>query len=279
MTPLQLRPSTLDEIVFEGRNKAYGAFDLRQSYPTHVRRAVGLALLLFALLAAVPGITRLFSKPAVQMPPVVSEVELTDPGTIFKPIEEAKPIAPPAPAPAAKVPMEALATRVVPDEQAKPQVHTTTPPADALLGPVTTTGTGDISPDGLADPNAGSGNGPGTLDLSTPAAPASSDVFLTAQFMPKFAGGDAAMLDFLRRNMRYPAQALREQIEGKVFVSFTVSATGEIVDVQVLKGLGFGTDEEALRVVRKMPAWEPGIQNGHPVAVRYTLPITFRIGN
>lgn len=280
MTPIHLRPSTLDEIVFEGRNKAYGAFDLRQTYPTHVRRALGTALLLFAVLAAAPGIVRrLMPEHKVVMPPVEIEHDLAQ--VKFKPIDEPKPVTPPAAASGVRVPTQELATRVVSDADAKPKPEpTTTPPADALFSTTTTTGPGEISTDGLLDPNAVPGDGKSTLDISTPATGnGREEVFITAEKMPKFAGGDAAMVEFLRRNMHYPALALRNQVEGKVFVSFTVSATGEIVDVQILKGLGSGTDEEALRVVKKMPAWEPGAQNGHPVAVRYTLPITFHIGN
>ncbi|MCC3155701.1 TonB family protein [Hymenobacter sp. 15J16-1T3B] len=276
MTPLHLRPSTLDEIVFEGRNKAYGAFDLRQSYPTHVRRAVGLALLLFVVLAFAPSIVRrLMPEPVAVKPPVLdTDHDFTQ--VNFKPIDEPKPVTPPATG--AKVPTVATPTLVVPDAKAKPRDESVTPPANAMPGAVNEVGLGEIPNDGNVVPGDGTGKQP--LDLSTPASSAGkTDVFITAEVMPAFEGGDAALVDFLRRNMRYPATALREQIEGKVFVSFTVSATGEIVDVQVLKGLGYGTDEEALRVVRKMPAWKPGVQNGHAVAVRYTLPITFRIGN
>lgn len=273
MTPLHLRPSNWDEIIFEGRNKAYGAFDLRQSYPTHVRRAMGIAVLLFALMAAAPGIVRLLKPAPVYVPPKEQVLVLTDP-TIFTPIEQAKPVVQPVPAPTSKVPMVALPTKVVRDELAKPEpVSTTVPPADALVGPTTTEGDGKIPFDGLEEPGTGTG-GLGTT--SAPAAPAPTPVFLTAERMPVFAGGEKAMLTFLQRNMHYPPMALREQIEGKVFVQFTVSASGDIVDVQVLKGLGYGTEEEALRVVRLMPRWQPGEQNGHPVAVRYTLPITFR---
>ncbi|RZK88344.1 MAG: energy transducer TonB, partial [Hymenobacter sp.] len=71
--------------------------------------------------------------------------------------------------------------------------------------------------------------------------------------------------------------ALREQAEGRVYVSFVVQADGTIADISVLKGLGYGLDEEAQRVVRQMPAWTPGRQSNHAVAVRFTLPITFKI--
>ncbi|UOQ73783.1 energy transducer TonB [Hymenobacter cellulosilyticus] len=96
------------------------------------------------------------------------------------------------------------------------------------------------------------------------------------EVMPEFAGGINALRQYMQRNLRYPKQALTNAVSGKVFVSFTVQADGSISDVQVMKGLGYGTDEEATRVVSSMPAWTPGRQNSRPVAVRYTLPITFQ---
>ncbi len=93
--------------------------------------------------------------------------------------------------------------------------------------------------------------------------------------MPKFVGGNEALIRYMQKNLRYPPLALRNSVAGRVYISFTVQADGAIVDVHVLKGLGFGTDEEAARVVKNMPAWTPGQQNKHNVAVRYTMPITF----
>ncbi|GAB2948846.1 hypothetical protein GCM10027048_12230 [Hymenobacter coalescens] len=276
MTPLQLRPSSFDEMLFEGRNKAYGAFDLRRNYPVHVRRALTIALLLFALLAAAPMVTRLFM-PAPAAPPVLpsKEVEFTD--VTFK-VEEPKPEAATPVASTAK-PMATyhVPTRVVPNEQAKPQAVPAVEPLDAMPSTTPSVGTGTVPVDGTVNlPGTGLTPGAGT----GPAAPAAKpEVFLSVEHMPEFVGGQEAMLQYLRRNMHYPARALRDQVEGKVYVAFTVSATGDIVDVEVIKGLGSGTDEEALRVVRNMPRWQAGEQNGHPVAVRYTLPITFRFSH
>ncbi|RZL08099.1 MAG: energy transducer TonB, partial [Hymenobacter sp.] len=109
------------------------------------------------------------------------------------------------------------------------------------------------------------------------AAPAMTEAFTYVEKMPEFAGGQAALLRYLREHLRYPSQALREQAEGRVFMSFVVRADGTIAEATVLKGLGYGLDEEALRVVRQMPAWTPGYQAQHAVAVRFTLPISFKI--
>lgn len=94
--------------------------------------------------------------------------------------------------------------------------------------------------------------------------------------MPEFAGGQAALLRYLRDHLHYPGRALAAGVGGKVFLSFVVGADGSISEVTILKGLGYGLDEEAQRVVRQMPTWTPGYQSKHAVPVRFTLPITFQ---
>ena len=86
-----------------------------------------------------------------------------------------------------------------------------------------------------------------------------------------------ALNQYLGKNIRYPAAAQRANVSGRVFVSFVVNTDGSIQDVTVLKGLGFGTDEEAVRVVKGMPKWRPGKQSGRPVRVKYNLPINFQL--
>ena len=103
------------------------------------------------------------------------------------------------------------------------------------------------------------------------------DVYLTAEKMPEPPGGHAALQRYLRQHTRYPEAARRQRVEGKVFVSFAVAPTGQLTDVQLLKGIGAGCDEEALRLIRQLPTWTPGRQNGRAVAVRYTLPVTFQL--
>ncbi|OON70509.1 TonB family protein [Hymenobacter sp. CRA2] len=96
--------------------------------------------------------------------------------------------------------------------------------------------------------------------------------------MPKFHGGGAdSALAYLRRHMEYPAEAVAQRLEGRVFVSFIVNAAGAVEQAQVVKGSQPLLDAEALRAVQAMPAWEPGRQNGRPVSVVQTLPILFRL--
>ena len=99
---------------------------------------------------------------------------------------------------------------------------------------------------------------------------------LYAEVMPDFIGGRSALQRYLQKHLRFPAAALAAQVSGRVYVSFVVQTDGSIGEVTVLKGLGYGTEEAAARVVREMPAWTPGLQNHHTVPVRFTLPITFQ---
>ncbi|RYF09537.1 MAG: energy transducer TonB [Flavobacteriales bacterium] len=94
---------------------------------------------------------------------------------------------------------------------------------------------------------------------------------------PEFAGGMKAFTKYMERNLRYPSRAQEESIQGKVFVSFVVEIDGSITDVKVLRGIGFGCDEEAMKVIKKSPLWKPGKNKGTPVRVRYNMPINFNL--
>jgi TonB family protein len=103
---------------------------------------------------------------------------------------------------------------------------------------------------------------------------------IVAEEMPQFEGGERGLMNFISRNIRYPVLAMEQNIQGRVIVRFVVSDTGEVTQVSVLRGIGGGCDEEAMRVVSLMPRWTPGKQDGKPVSVWYTLPIQFKfLGN
>lgn len=98
--------------------------------------------------------------------------------------------------------------------------------------------------------------------------------------MPDFSGGLNQMYKFIRSNLRYPAEATQLRLEGTVIVTFVVSKNGEISDIQVIKEIGGGTAEEAIHVGgTKMKPWKPGVQNGRPVPIRFTLPLRFSLGS
>ena len=105
------------------------------------------------------------------------------------------------------------------------------------------------------------------------------EIFTIVEDKPGFPGGDAAMYQYLGKNINYPSQARRMGIEGRVFVQFVVNQDGSISDVQAIKGIGAGCDEEAERVIKGMPKWKPGKQRGRAVKVRMVLPVFFKLNN
>ncbi|MCR5887727.1 TonB family protein [Hymenobacter sp. J193] len=273
MTTLNLLTASLDDIVFEGRNKAYGAFVLRQLYRRHLQAAVGIATALFLLLVATPLLVRYFwPEPVLVSPPLTipdEGIKLIDVAELMKPKAQSQA----AVAPPVVRPPDEIVPTVKPDELVtQPDIKPVTPttnsyselPDGTLVGPVAIPGNGTVT-------STGSDSGKTTVVAVAPPKP-----FLTAEVMPAFAGGDKALGEYFRKNLHYPGPALRNQISGRVYVSFTVGTNGEIMDVEVLKGLGYGTEEEAQRVIKSMPHWVPGQQGGRAVPVRFTLPITFQ---
>ncbi len=102
-------------------------------------------------------------------------------------------------------------------------------------------------------------------------------VFMLVEQMPEFPGGDAALLKFLQNNIQYPSLERDNDIQGRVIVGFTVFEDGTVGDVNVKRGVSKGLDEEAVRVVKKLPNFKPGKQQGKPVSVYYSLPIVYKL--
>src|SRR5690606_27425558 len=102
-------------------------------------------------------------------------------------------------------------------------------------------------------------------------------IFTIVEEMPSFPGGEPAMMKYLANNIKYPAIAKDANIQGTAYVTFVVNEKGEVRDVKVLRSIGGGTDEEAIRVVESMPKWKPGKQRGKAVKVQYNLPIRFTL--
>ena len=103
------------------------------------------------------------------------------------------------------------------------------------------------------------------------------EVFTIVEQMPSFPGGDQKMYEYLGKNIKYPQVARETGIQGRVFVNFVVEPDGSVSNVKVLRGIGGGCDEEAMRVVKGMPKWAPGKQRGKAVRVSYTLPVVFKL--
>lgn len=117
------------------------------------------------------------------------------------------------------------------------------------------------------------------MDVGAPAEEAHdpNEPFTMVEEMPEFPGGQQALFAYIGKELKYPEQAIEDGIEGVVFVTFVVEADGRITGVKVIRGIGGGCDEEAVRVVRGMPNWKPGKQRGEAVRVKYNLPIRYKL--
>lgn len=103
------------------------------------------------------------------------------------------------------------------------------------------------------------------------------EIFQIVEEMPSFPGGEAKLMEYVLKNVKYPQIARESGIKGRVFVSFVVEPDGSVSNVKVLRGIGGGCDEEAMRVVKSMPKWKPGKQRGKAVRVSYMLPVNFQL--
>lgn len=103
------------------------------------------------------------------------------------------------------------------------------------------------------------------------------EVFSIVETMPEFPGGQREMTQFIQRNVEYPEVSRENEIQGKVYVNFTVDRDGSIIDTRIIRGVDSLIDAEALRVINSMPKWKPGTQRGKNVKIKFTLPINFAL--
>lgn len=261
-----------DDIIFQNRNRAYGAFALRQQYRSVITRAVGLGIGLFLAALAAPTLyARFWPKNSVNSELSMKEVTLTK---IAEPPAEKPLVIPPTEQAPAVNTVRNLPPVVMPEADV---VEETLPPTvddfkEATSGTETAEGTGDV--DVIAAPEA---KAPTVIEKAVEAETKTEAPFLTVEQQPEYPGGLEALRTFLGNNLHYPRAAASAGVSGKVFVSFVVNSDGSLTDLQVLKGIGFGCDEEAIRVMQKMPRWKPGKQSGRAVRVKFNLPISFSL--
>lgn len=268
---------SLDDIVFENRFKEYGAYDLRKKYEANLTKAFGLGVLAVLLVSLSSFLIVRESTKEVVKTPTYRTWDLQDAPTVIPDDpEESVEVPKPLIVKVATVEFPPI-IESVPDNSdiVETDLPTTKELEIAAIGNENRKGEtsiGSFQVGGEKEQN-GIASSP-ALNIETPAIP---DVVNISEIMPEFEGGMEKMYKWLGKNLRYPATASKSNIQGRVVVSFIVEKDGQITDIKILKGIGFGCDEEAVRAVGKMPKWNAGRQNGSPVRVRYTLPLNFQI--
>jgi protein TonB len=250
------------EIVFEGRNKSYGAYDLRKSITKNTTRAFIIGTIVFAVLVSIPTIIRM-------IPDRQEETTLDQKITAVKmPPKKEKPKEnlPPPPPPPPKVDQVKFVKPVVAKaDEVVEEIAVVKDLKDKNIGKETVKG--DPNADFVVDEPVGNG----------PAAVIEEDntVYNTAgiEVKPDFPGGMEKFNAFVAKNYQAPEE---EGLKGKVYVTFVVEKDGSLTDIKVLRDIGYGTGKEAIRVLNKCPKWTPGEQNGKKVRCTFSLPISIQ---
>ncbi len=251
-----------NQLVFNGRNQHYGAFELRQSYTKRLLLATGFPLLLLGSLGLGMFLNPKPNPVMSALVPIIDSLKLFEVEP-FKKIEFEKP----KPLAATK----ALLAHGPSDQYVIKHDNEVDPPKK-LTGPSGRPG------DGKADSLSGPPTPPiPPMPPTPPLPPSPPKIYSIVEQMPEFPGGEEEMVKFISRKLHYPTKARDMNIEGMVVLSFIVETDGSLTDLQVLRGVGGGITEEAEQIVGKMPKWKPGNQQGHSVPVRMSLPIRFQL--
>ena len=260
--------SKLNEVIFENKNKNYGAYAIRSSYNDSLKKSLiylcSIVFLLFGSViisnkmngVAVNEIPLTFEDPKIDLLVYTTEVDMTPP--VLEPHKNVS---------VATAPKGTIGTTVTDDVIETNAVSLTT----------LVSGTGSPTATGVS--NIGTETSTVTTITIANSLPAViNEPVSIADEMPEFEGGAVGLMRYVGQNITYPELAKIINKEGTVYVSFVVNELGFVENAKVMRGIGYGCDEEVLRVVSKMPRWKKvGKNGGHPVKVRYNIPVSFRL--
>ena len=264
------------DLVFEGRNQAYGAYKLRKgTTKRNIIAIIAVIVLLvigFVILTvknivdeqrAKVAITQVTELTALNQPKKKAEVKQKKVEVIPEKVVER-----------VKSSIKFTAPVIKKDEEVKPEDEIKT--QDQLNESKTAIGTFDVK--GNDDANGEVLKAKEVI--AQPEPPKHEEeykVFDIVEQMPSFPGGPAALMKFLHDNIKYPVVAQENGVQGRVVVAFVVERDGSITDVHIARGVDPSLDKEAVRVVKSMPKWTPGKQNGSAVRVKFNVPVAFRL--
>ena len=261
------------DIIFEGRNKEYGAYDLRKTYNRRVIRAIiGMAAILVLLFVGF-FLSNMKGGGNNKKAMIVDDVQLED-------VSQKKNEPPPPPPPKIEPPKVEMAKftppKIVPDKEVKPEEK---PPEqekleDTKIGTVNQEG---IKDEGITAPPV-SDAGKGVVEAPKKDDEDYDKTFTKVEIESSFPGGDGAWLRYLNKSLHYPDDAVNNEIQGTVIVQFIVDKEGNVSDVQAISGPeSGGLREEAVRVIKKSGKWTPAVQNGRQVKSYKKQPIVFKL--
>lgn len=258
---------TRNDIVFEKRNQNYGAYQIRRGY-NRTLTAVITGLVCFS--ASLFGLKSFIDNQPTSIQPKKNNEQIIT--CILQPPIDKK-LEPPIALPPAAAPLAATTQFVPPviEDNADDNTRSQDDVRNTTVSNITRDGDStNVDPPIVGIPT---GTGTGVTDIETPT------IFTIVEEMPEYIGGTEAMVKYIQKNLQFPTIAREAGLSGKCHVKFIVSGSGEISNVEVLKGVPgcVECDKEAIRVIKTMTQWKGGKQNGRPVNVYYNLPINFKV--
>lgn len=268
------------DIVFEGKNQQYGAYEMRKNSDARHNKAMIVVVIIIAIAFLLPLLVNTVLPKADEKPDDVTEQVLANLDTSTdeqdEPEEQQERVEIEVPE---ALPEEILNTvkvtelAIVADEEVKAEDEIKT--QDELKETTTAFGQSDFDK-GTDDRNVVREH-KDEIIVEEKKPVEENKVFTAVEQMPQFPGGEAELMKYIQKNLKYPPVAMENNIQGRVVVQFVVTKTGKIGEVKVARGKDPDLDKEAVRVVKSLPDFIPGKMNGQSVNVWYTLPITFKL--
>ena len=276
MSKIDLVNNDWVDIVFQGRNQEYGAYKLRKG--TSKRNVIAILTMLAA--AALIWVAISVKSLIESSQRSVASTQVIELQNLEKPKEKAevkqKKVEiqqPEKVVERVKSSVKFTAPVIKKDNEVKPEDELKT--QDELMNTKTAIGALDVK--GNDDANGEVLKLKEAVAQPEPKPEVENKVFDVVEQMPSFPGGQQALMDYLSNNVKYPVVAQENGVQGRVVVSFVVEKDGSITDVKVVKSVDPSLDKEAARVVKSMPRWIPGKQNGSAVRVKYNVPVSFKL--
>lgn len=264
------------DIIFADRNKAYGAYQLRRSYQQYLVRAVLYGVVLIVLFLLLPFIMNVVSGVFAKGDKPIDVVAELGPPPDIDPNQPPPPPPPPVetPPPPTRSTVKFVPPIVKKDEEVQEEKQQD---IEKILEDDKDVGKEDKKGNDEAPPSIDENPSELAVVEAPKVVEEKTYEMFDIQKAPSFPGGEQELLKFLNQNIKYPPLARENNIQGVVALTFVVNKDGSVSDVNIVKDIGGGCGKEAVRVVNSMPKWSPGEANGHPVKVRFTLPVRFRL--
>ena len=270
MAKLDLASSEWCQLIFEGKNQAYGAYRMRANSPRRHTIAMLIVVAIAIVGFTIPTLLKLATPEQKEvMTEVTTLSKLAEPEIKQEEMKRVEPVAPPPPALKSSIKFTAPVIKkdeeVHEDDEIKSQEDLNATKVSISIADVK--GNDEANGKDIAD----------LKQVVTQAEPEPEKIFDMVEQMPTFPGGNAELMSFLAKNIKYPTIAQENGTQGRVIVQFVVEKDGSIADARVARGVDPYLDKEAVRVIMSMPKWIPGKQNGKAVSVKYTIPVVFKL--